>query len=73
MDDSQANQSGELSRIIASIQNVDTEKIVHDDIGKTELLKLARKLTAVLEGPVNKATDLVFKVNHEGQYTGNRS
>ncbi|PVI03456.1 sterigmatocystin 8-O-methyltransferase [Periconia macrospinosa] len=51
----------ELPDLLKSIQAVDTNEILFDAAAKKELLHVAKKLTAVLEGPVNRATDLVFK------------
>ncbi|KAF2702772.1 sterigmatocystin 8-O-methyltransferase [Pleomassaria siparia CBS 279.74] len=61
MNDSRGNQTSELSDVIARIQSVDVDQISHDPEAKADLLLLARKLTASLEGSVNRATDLVFR------------
>ncbi|KAF1962612.1 sterigmatocystin 8-O-methyltransferase [Byssothecium circinans] len=61
MSDTQANQMGDVSHILTHIQSVDVEQLSHDAVARAYLLQLARKLTSVLEGPVNRATDLVFK------------
>lgn len=58
-----AHQSFELSDVIAHIQGLDAEKLVNNATAQAELLPLARKLTYILEGPVNRATDLAFKVS----------
>ena len=57
------NQAGTLIDIITRIQSVDVEKAADDAAARAELLLLARKLTDALEGPINRATDLVFKVS----------
>jgi hypothetical protein len=54
----------EITRIIARIQDLKVDRIADDHEARLELLHLSRRLTAVLEGPVNRATDLVFKVSH---------
>lgn len=53
----------QLPDLLGKIRNVDVDSVSNDPVAQADLLKLARKLTAVLEGPVNRATDLVFKVS----------
>lgn len=52
----------QLSDIVKRIQGINVDTLSHDQHAQSDLLQLARKLTVVLEGPVNRATDLVFKV-----------
>jgi hypothetical protein len=63
MSELQDTSMSELSRIIKTIQSVNVENITQDVTAKAELLTLSKNLTAVLEGPLNRATDLVFKVS----------
>jgi hypothetical protein len=63
MGDSQAKDMGELSDIVTRIQGIDVDKISNDSVARADLLHLANKLTVALEGPINRATDLAFKVN----------
>lgn len=53
----------QLPDLVGKIRDVDVNGVSNDPVAQADLLKLARKLTAVLEGPVNRATDLVFKVS----------
>jgi hypothetical protein len=64
MKESSDTPGGEITRIVARIQDLKVDKIADDLDARLELLRLSRKLTAVLEGPVDRATDLVFKVSH---------
>jgi hypothetical protein len=61
-------QSGPLAAALLAIQDVDIEQLVDDKALQAETLSHARKLTSILEGPVNRATDLVFKASryHHG-------
>ena len=63
MSDSRPDHASELSRIVARMQSVDVGQVSNNSEAQAELLLLARKLTAVLEGPINKATDLAFKAS----------
>jgi hypothetical protein len=71
MENPQASSMNELSRIITEIQSTNIENIGQDAVLKAKLLGLSKKLTAELEDPVNRATDLVFKASWTHIYTRN--
>lgn len=48
--------------LVSKLQAMDGSKILKDEAVRNETLSLARKLVATLEGPVNRATDLAFRV-----------
>lgn len=54
-----------LGSILSKLQGIKIREIENDEVVKNETLALARKLTATLEGPVNRATDLVFRVRQQ--------
>jgi hypothetical protein len=62
-------QGGPLAAVLGAIQNVDIEQLMDDQALQAETLSLARKLTSMLEGSVNRATDLVFKVSLRYYYS----
>jgi hypothetical protein len=49
--------------LLSRLREIDHTRVEHDQNVKDEALLLSRKLTASLEGPVNRATDLVFRVS----------
>lgn len=62
MIDTNATAEDNLEALIAKLKSIDVSRVNEDEAAKGEALKLARKITATLEGPINRATDLVFKV-----------
>jgi hypothetical protein len=56
-------QSGPLAAALYAIQDVDVEHLVDDKALQAETLSHARALVNLLEEPVNRATDLVFKAS----------
>ncbi|CAI6261928.1 unnamed protein product [Periconia digitata] len=50
-----------LPNLMSKIQGVDVAQLPQDQGAQAELLRLTREVTTILEGPVNRATDLVFK------------
>jgi hypothetical protein len=52
----------DLQSLITKFKSLDVARLAEDEALKSEALRLARKVTATLEGPVNRATDLVFRV-----------
>lgn len=63
MTDTNAVPEDDLQSLITKLKNIDVAQVAEDEAVKSEALRLARKVTATLEGPVNRATDLVFRVN----------
>ncbi|KAF2438301.1 sterigmatocystin 8-O-methyltransferase [Karstenula rhodostoma CBS 690.94] len=55
------SESRELSNVLADIQTFSVDSVLKDASARADLLYLAKRLTTVLESPVNRATDLVFK------------
>ncbi|KAJ4359631.1 uncharacterized protein N0V89_000186 [Didymosphaeria variabile] len=61
MSDIRAAESDDVRSLVSKLQAIDSSKVLEDEAVKNETLTLARKLVAALEGPVNRATDLVFR------------
>lgn len=57
------SESKELSTVLSGIQAFTAEGTLDNAPARADLLALAKRLTTLLEDPVNRATDLVFKVN----------
>jgi hypothetical protein len=57
------SESKEISIVLSDIQTFTPEGVLDNAPARADLLALAKRLTTLLEGPVNRATDLVFKVN----------
>jgi hypothetical protein len=55
-------QGEDIQSLIARLKNIDVARVERDEDVKGEALALARKITSTLEGPINRATDLVFRV-----------
>jgi hypothetical protein len=49
--------------LLSKLQAIDLAKIENDKTVRAETLALARKLSASLEEPINRATDLAFRVS----------
>ena len=62
MTGTQPQQAKEWRNLVEGLRNIDLDALQDDPGLKHEALTLARKITGILEGPVNRATDLVFKV-----------
>jgi hypothetical protein len=62
MKGTQPQQGKEWKNLVEGLRNIDLDALQGDPGLKHEALTLARKITGILEGPVNRATDLVFKV-----------
>lgn len=62
MTDSNAVPGDDLQSLITKLKNIDVAQVAEDEAVKSEALRLARKVTATLESPINRATDLVFRV-----------
>jgi hypothetical protein len=62
MADTQLKKDKDLKSLVEGLRNIDLDMLQDDPGLKHEALTLARKITGILEGPVNRATDLVFKV-----------
>lgn len=62
MHDNTTQRGDDLRSLIKKLQNVDVESVNENEALKIETLDLARKITAALEGPVNRATDLMYRV-----------
>jgi hypothetical protein len=58
----------ELSNVLTDIQTFSVDRVLEDASARADLIYLAQRLTTVLEGPVNRATDLVFKVNVNNEW-----
>ena len=58
-------ESKDISKILAEIQTFNVTKIQDDPLSRASLADLAKRLTAILKDPVNRATDLVFKVGSD--------
>jgi len=52
----------DIRTLLSKLQNIDITQIEADESAKIRVLSLIRKITANLEGPINRATDLVFRV-----------
>jgi hypothetical protein len=59
---SDPSKSKDVKSLIEKLKNIDVARVEEDEGVKGEALALARKITATLEGPINRATDLVFRV-----------
>jgi hypothetical protein len=55
-------QGEDIQSLITRLKNIDVARVEQDEAVKGEALALARKITSTLEGPINRATDLVFRV-----------
>jgi hypothetical protein len=55
-------QGEDIQSLITRLKNIDVARVEGDEDVKSEALALARKITSTLEGPINRATDLVFRV-----------
>lgn len=55
--------NSDLTQALQAIQDVDLSNVLKSRKSRTDLLALSRKLTNALEGPVDRATDLVFKAS----------
>jgi len=62
MSDTHAVGGDDLQGLITRLKTIDVTRIEEDESVKRDALALARKVTATLEGPVNRATDLIFRV-----------
>jgi hypothetical protein len=62
MTDTQLQKDEELKSLVEGLRNIDLDTLQDDPGLKHEALTLARKITGILDGPVNRATDLAFKV-----------
>jgi hypothetical protein len=62
MTDTNTRPEDELQSLVKKLNNVDFTRIAEDGAEKSDALRLARKVTAILEGSVNRATDLAFRV-----------
>jgi hypothetical protein len=62
MTDTSTSQQEDIQGLIGRLQNIDVARVKVDEGVKGEALALARKITSTLEGPINRATDLVFSV-----------
>jgi hypothetical protein len=62
MTDKEVEQNQELKILVDRLHSIDLDALSDNPDLKREALSLARKITGTLEGPVNRATDLVFKV-----------
>jgi hypothetical protein len=62
MGEAQTTSAGDLSRIVEGIKSIDLENVEKDKHVKEELLALSQKLTSQLEGPLNRALDLIWRV-----------
>lgn len=62
MADTSNVQRDDLRGLILQLKSLDVDQIEEDAGAKNDALALAKKVTASLEDPVNKATDLVFRV-----------
>jgi hypothetical protein len=56
------SEGEDIQSLIARLQNINVARVEGDEHVKGEALALARKIRSTLEGPINRATDLVFKV-----------
>lgn len=63
MSDYPTAEGADVHSLVTNLQAIHKSQILKDEAVKIETLTLARKLVAALEGPVNRATDLVFKVS----------
>jgi hypothetical protein len=52
----------DIKNLIERLKNIDVARVEEDEDVKGEALALARKITSTLEGPINRATDLMFRV-----------
>jgi hypothetical protein len=52
----------DVKNLIERLKNIDVTRVEEDENVKGEALALARKITSTLEGPINRATDLMFRV-----------
>jgi hypothetical protein len=51
-----------IQSLITKLKNIDVSRIGEDEAAKVEALNVAKKVTATLENPINRATDLMFTV-----------
>jgi hypothetical protein len=58
----ETGQGEDIQSLIARLKDIDVARVEADEGVKGEALALARKITSTLEGPINRATDLVFRV-----------
>jgi hypothetical protein len=49
--------------LIAQLSTLDADALGHNQEERFKALELSKRLVAELEGPVNRATELVFKVS----------
>jgi hypothetical protein len=52
----------DVKNLIERLKNIDVARMEEDEDVKGEALALARKITSTLEGLINRATDLMFRV-----------
>jgi hypothetical protein len=57
-----SSKGEDVKSLIEKLKNIDVARVEEDEGVKGEALALARKITSTLEGPINRATDLVFRV-----------
>jgi hypothetical protein len=62
MTDTNTMPEDELQSLVKKLNSFDFTRVAADGAEKSDALRLARKVTAILEGPVNRATDLAFRV-----------
>jgi hypothetical protein len=58
-----ADKDTELCSLVMKLQQIDVGQLSKDESVKLEALELSRKVTATIEGPVNRATDLAFRAS----------
>jgi hypothetical protein len=62
MSEIRAAEGDDVHSLVSKLREIDTSQILKDEAVKGETFTLARKLAAALEGLVNRAIDLVFRV-----------
>lgn len=56
------SQGENIQSLITKLKSLDVSRVAVDEAAKIEALSLAKKVTATLEDPINRATDLMFSV-----------
>jgi hypothetical protein len=59
---SDPSKGEDIKSLIERLKNINVARVEEDEGVKGEALTLARKITATLEDPINRATDLMFRV-----------
>lgn len=57
-----SSEGDRAAALVAELGQITSDSINNDEEARHTALELSKKLTATLEGPVNRATELVFKV-----------